>query len=98
MRSFFVTFELLVSCYRTQVRFCFSAVCDFLFLFVCASNISGNAQRICAKFTGKTSLVPCRDEFECKDQRPKVKVTRDKKQVSALPSPPGSDGMVPSAA
>jgi len=53
--------------YRMQIRFCFSAVCDFLYVcflfFVCASNISGTAERICAKFTGKTCLVPLSDEF-----------------------------------
>ena len=33
---------------------CFGTVCDF---FVCVWNISGTAQRICAKFEGKTRLV-----------------------------------------
>ena len=46
--------------------------------FVCTSNISGTDERICAKFTGKTCLVPRSDEFECQTQSLKVKVTRDK--------------------
>jgi len=58
------------------------------FLFVCDSNISGIAERICAKFTVKACLVPSSDEFECQSQRLKVKVTRDKKMRLALPSPP----------
>ena len=44
------------------IRFCFSAICDFL--FVCESNISGTAEQICTKFTRKTCLVPRLDEFE----------------------------------
>ena len=69
--------------YRTQVRFCFSAVCNFLFfLFVCASNISRTAERICAKFTGKTCLVPRSEEFKCQSQRSKIKVTRNKNAFS----------------
>ena len=58
-------------------RFCFSAVCDFLFcFFVCESNISGTAERICAKFTGKTCLVPRSDEFECQGQRSRSQGTK----------------------
>jgi len=67
-----------MSIYRTQWTaegFVFDAVYDF---FVCLWNILGTAERICAKFTGKTCLVPCSDEFECQGQRSKVKVTRDK--------------------
>jgi len=41
----------------------------WLFHFVCESNTSGTAERICAKFTGKTCLVPGCDEFECQGQR-----------------------------
>jgi len=41
--------------------------------------MSGTTERICAKFTGKTSLVRRSDEFECQGQRSKVNVTRDKK-------------------
>jgi len=33
-------------------------------VFVCVWNILGTAERICAKFTRKTCLVPCSDEFE----------------------------------
>jgi len=36
------------------------------------------AERIHAKFTGTTCLVPRSDEFECQGQKSKVKVTRDK--------------------
>jgi len=35
-------------------------------LFVCVRNISGTDERICAKFTGKTCLVPRSDEFKFK--------------------------------
>jgi len=38
-------------------------------LFVCESNISRTAGRVCAIFTGKTCLVPRSDEFECQGQR-----------------------------
>jgi len=44
-------------------------VCLFFCLFVYASNISGTAEWICAKFTRKTCLAPCSDEFECQGQR-----------------------------
>jgi len=40
--------------------------------------MAGTAERICAKFTGKTCLVPRSDEFEGQGQRSNVKVTRDK--------------------
>jgi len=49
--------------------------CNVLFLvlpvtvFVCVQNISGTAEQICAKFTGKTRLVPPSDEFECQRSR-----------------------------
>ena len=58
------------------VRFRFGAVCD---LFVCVWNISGTAERICAKLTEKTWLVPRSDEFEGQGQRSKVNITTDKK-------------------
>jgi len=51
--------------------FVFSTVCDFFVcFFVCHSNISGTAQRICAKFTGETCLVPRSDilKFKVKGQ------------------------------
>jgi len=55
------------NCYRTQVRFCFRVVCDFfIFFLVCASNILGTAERICAKFTGKTCMVPRSDDLNVK--------------------------------
>ena len=64
------------------IRFCFWRC---LWHFVCVWNISGTAERICAKFTGKTCLIPRSEEFECQGQRSKVKVTRDKKRhFSAL--------------
>ena len=56
----------------------FDAVCDF---FACVWNISAAAERICAKFSRKTCLVPRSDEFECQGERSKVKVTRDKKGI-----------------
>jgi len=51
--------------------------------------ISGTAERICAKFTAKTCLVPHLEEFECQGQRSKVKVTRTKTRC-AVPSPPAA--------
>jgi len=45
----------------------------------------GTAERICTKFTQTTCFFSRLDEFEGQSQRPKVKVTRDKKQhLSAL--------------
>ena len=69
----------------------------FLFVFfVCRSNISGTAERISAKFRGKTCLFPRSDEFKCQGQRSqlsKVNVTRDKNALSAVVTP-GSVRMV----
>jgi len=45
-------------------------------LFVCASNISGTTERICAKFTVKTCLVPRSDKFECQGPRSKLPGTK----------------------
>ena len=61
-------------------------------LFVCISNISRIAERICAKFTRKTCLVHRSDEFEGQGQRSKVKVTRDKSWLCTTIAL-GSDGM-----
>jgi len=58
----------------TQVTFCFSAVCVF---FVCASNISGMAERICSKFIVKTCCVPRSYEFECQGQRSRSPGTKN---------------------
>jgi len=49
--------------------------------FLCESNISGTAERICTKLAVKTCLVPRSDESECQGQRSKVRVTRDKNWV-----------------
>jgi len=59
----------------------------FLFFFVCESNISGTAERICAKFTGKACLVPRLEEFECQGQRSKFR-SLGTKTLCALQSPP----------
>jgi len=45
------------------------------------ADISGISGLICDKFTGKMCLVLLSDKFEGHGQRPKVKVTRDKKGV-----------------
>ena len=45
----------------------------------CVWNILGTAERICAKLTRKTCLVPPSDKYEGQGQRSKVMVTRDKK-------------------
>ena len=73
--------------YHMQVKLFFSAVCDF---FVCESNISKTTKRICAKFTGKTCLVPRSDEFECQGQRSRLPGT---KNALCTRIAPGSDGM-----
>jgi len=69
-------------CTSTQVRFCFPYRCLWLslFFFVCVWSISATAKRICAKFTGRTCLVPRSDKFECQGQRRKVKVNTDKNE------------------
>ena len=59
----------------------FALSVTILSFFVCASNISGTAERVCAKFTGKTCLDTRSDEFECQGQRSKVKVTGDKNRA-----------------
>jgi len=64
----------------------FLALSVISFLFVCHSNISGTAERICAKFTGKTCLVPRWDEFEGQGQRsrsPGTKRARHSRQPPA---------------
>jgi len=74
-----VSFLLLITLLQqtTSVRWLlhackvlFSALSvTFLFVFfVCYSNISRTAELICTKFTGKTCLVHCSDEFECRGQ------------------------------
>ena len=60
----------LVYYYRTQWTAegsVFGAVS--LWVFVCVWNISGTAERICAKFTRKTCLVHRSDEFKDQGQR-----------------------------
>jgi len=57
--------------YRTQwtaERCLFWHCHSSLWFFVCVWNISGTAERICAKFTWKTSLVPRSDEFKGQGQ------------------------------
>jgi len=46
-----------------QVLFLAPSVCGILFVY---ENVSGNAERICAKFTPKTYLVPRSNDFEVK--------------------------------
>ena len=66
------------------------------FLFVCESNISGTAERICAKFTGRRVWSLARTSLNVK-----VKGQGHQEQkcdVHSYHLPHGSDGMVPSAA
>jgi len=58
-----------------------------LYAFVCESNISGTAERVCAKFARTTCLVPRADEFECQGQRSRSSGT---KKHCALPLPPAT--------
>jgi len=63
------------------------SVTYLFFLFVCESNISVTVERICAKFTGKTCLVPHLEEFECQGHQ-------GQKNVLCTPiTPSGSDRM-----
>ena len=62
----------------------------WVLVFVCHSNISGTAERICTKFTGNTCLVPRSDEFECQGQRSRSPGT---KNALYPPITPGNDGM-----
>ena len=59
----------------------------FCLCFVWVSNISGMAERICAKFTGKTCLVPRSESLnvKVKGQRSRSPGT---KMRCVLPSPP----------
>ena len=68
--------------YRTQWT-AEGSVCGAVspWFFVSVWNISGTAERIWAKFTRKTGLVPRSDEFEGQGQWSKVKVTRDKNGI-----------------
>ena len=67
---------------RTAYKVLFLALSDFS---GSVGNISGTAERIPAKCTEKTCLIPRSDEFEGQGQKSKVKVTRDKKgHFSAL--------------
>ena len=76
------------------VRLCLvkTSLALFWCLFLSESNISGTAERICAKFTGKTCLVPRSEDFECQGHRSNVKVTRDKNALST-PTTHGNDEM-----
>jgi len=73
---FFVT---IWTCFTAHVN-CLGFFWRCLWLFACVWNISVTAERICTKFTGKTCFVPRSEEFGCKGQRSKVKVTRDKER------------------
>ena len=64
-----------------KVLFLVLSVCGF---FVSVSNIPETAERICAKFTRKTCLIPRSDELEGQGQKSKVKFTRDKNGILAL--------------
>jgi len=55
--------------------------------------MAGTTEWICAKFTRKTCLFVRSDELECQGQKPKVKVTRDKKRAVHSQHPRGVDGM-----
>ena len=69
--------------YRTQWNTGGSFLAPSVCFFVCVWNISGTAERSCAKFTRKTCVIPLSEEFEGQGQRSKVRVTRDKTGFSA---------------
>ena len=54
----------------------------FLFVYE-ISRESGTAERICAKFTGKTCLVHHLDDFECQGQRSRSPWTKIVENVAA---------------
>ena len=57
------------------------------FIFLCVSNVSWTNERICAKFTLKTCLVPRSDEFECQGQRSRSPGTKDALSSPVTPPP-----------
>jgi len=59
-------------------KFTFAISSPDEFLLFVYWNISGTAERICAKFIRKTCFIPCLDKFEGLGQRSKVKVSMDK--------------------
>ena len=63
-----------------KVLFLAPSVCGVFFR---VRNISGTAERICAKFTRKTCLVPRWDEFEGQGQRSRSQRTK-KRHFSAI--------------
>ena len=74
----FLIYRVLTACsLLRKVLFLAPWVCGF---FVCVWNISGTAEQICAKFTWKTCLVLCSDDFEGQrsGSASKVRVSRDK--------------------
>ena len=80
------TTDLLLLSHTSKVLFLALSVIfvNFFLVFVCAWNIPGTAERLCAIFTGKTCLVPGSEEFECQGHRSKVSVIRDKKRARAV--------------
>jgi len=87
----------ITSCSELRKVLFFCSLCDFVF-FVCESNISGTAERICARFTGKICMVPHSDEFECQGQRSRSPGTKNVLCTPMTPPPHGSERMVRSAA
>ena len=55
----------------------------FHFLFVCVSDISVTAKRICTTFTVKMCLVPRSDELECQGQRSRSPGTKKRKTAES---------------
>ena len=93
---FFCVSSLVVSAVYCHIIRVFSVLCMFTarselrkFLFFWRHlrlfgvwNISGTGERICAKFTRKTCLLPRSDEFEYQGQRSRL--SRTKTAFSAL--------------
>ena len=79
--NFILYLAQAVNCERS----CFWRRQSVGFLFVYDNEISresGTAERIFAKFTQKTCLVPRSGEFEGQGQRSKVKVTKNKNKTA----------------
>jgi len=60
-------------------------------LFSCQSDISGTAERICAKFIRKTCYAARSDEFGGQGERSKIKVTRDKNALCTSITPAATE-------
>ena len=62
------------------------ALAHILVFFVWVCNVSGTAERIYSKFTGRTCLVPRSNEFECQGQRSTSSGTENALSATVTPA------------